>query len=370
MISDTTEEEEGSMNKLYAGRALQAPGAALILAAALAACGPSGPAQPTAPAAAPTSAVAATAPATAAPAPTTAPTTAPTSARVPTRAPTSAPATPPATIPAPAPAATSAPAGQAAGEIAAVQAVLDYYQAIANRAHERAYHLWERDGAASGQTLDQFQQGYADTAGVSVRLDSPSASGDAVSVPIAITSIVNRAGQEQLVQHFRGTYTLRQGAGGWRIASASIAAFDAGAEPPADVADPVALLQAYYAAIGARDYPRAYTYWSNNGAGSQQTYAQFAQGFASTASSAIATGTWQPGGAAGSTYAEVPAVIVATQSDGSQRSFCGTYTLRRLNVPPFDQLGWRIEQAAIAPSASVRLGSDQAQRLLANGCKQ
>lgn len=331
---------------------LSMPAAALALVAILVGCGPAstpGSAQPTtaptlpgAPTAAPTAAA------------TLVPTAASTAA-VPTSAPTAA--------------ATQAPASQPNDALAATQIVLDYYQAIGDRAYDRAYSLWARGGAASGQTLAQFQQGFADTAGVTVQLGDASAGGGAVTVPITITSVVNLAGGEQQVRHFRGTYALRQEAGAWRLDGASIAAFAAGAQPPADVADPEALLRAYYAAIGGHGYARAYTYWGNNGANSQQTFVQFAQGFAQTAGVAIDTGTWQMNGAAGSAFADVPVVIAAAQTDGSQKTFCGTYTLRHLNVPPFDQYGWRIEQASIAPIANVQIGGDQEKRLLANGCK-
>jgi hypothetical protein len=191
----------------------------------------------------------------------------------------------------------------------------------------------------------------------------------AVAVPVAITSVVNASAQEQQVRRFEGAYSVQLGANGWRLAGAKIAAVDGGTQPPADVADPLALLQAYYAAINARSFGQAYTYWSNNGAASQQTFAQFSQGYAATKQVTIATGTPQTQGALGSAYADTPIVIVATQTDGSQQTFCGTYALRRLNVPPFDQLGWRIDRASIAQVANVPAGGDAAQRLLANGCK-
>jgi hypothetical protein len=334
-------------------------GAALVLAALLAGCtgGAGTPQQPTP--LAPTAVVGGALPTvvlpTALPA---APSTTPISPA------TSVP-TPPTSAPVPQP--TPAPA--AADPIAATQAVLDYYAAIRERAYERAYGLWAEGGTASGQTLDQFAQGFADTAGVDVRLSAASASAGAVSVPITITSVVNRANQDQLVQHFRGTYTLRNGASGWQIARANIAAFDAGRQPPADTADPLAVLNGYYAAINARDFARAYTYWSDNGTASQQTFTQFSQGFATTDRVQIATGQPQVGAAAGSAYAEVPIVVGATERDGSQQTFCGSYTLRRTNVPPFDQFGWRIYSAAVAPAAGMTFGSNPAKQLLDNACK-
>jgi hypothetical protein len=59
-------------------------------------------------------------------------------------------------------------------------------------------------------------------------------------------------------------------------------------------------------------------------------------------------------------------MIVAKQSDQTVRAFCGTYTLRRANVPPFDQFGWRIYTASIKATASVEPGSNAAKAQLAS----
>ena len=61
-------------------------------------------------------------------------------------------------------------------------------------------------------------------------------------------------------------------------------------------------------------------------------------------------------------------VVVAQQRDGSHQSFCGHYTLRRTNVPPFDTFGWRIDQASILKLEHAELDSDTIQRLLAGQC--
>jgi hypothetical protein len=356
--------------------------AALGLSIALAGCGPAGRAPagsagPTqTPASAPTTQPAPAAP-TSAPttqpapaAPTSAPTTQPAPAAPTTPPPTSAPTNAPATQAQPAaPAPTVAPSATSESEPAAIQTVLDYYDAINQRAYDRAYHLWAQNGAASQQTFDQFAKGFDGTTQVSVQIGRTSAQGGAVTVPIAIASVVEVTNQEQQVRRFQGSYTVQLGANGWRLASAKIAEVSGNTPPPADVGDPLALLQAYYAAINERALGRAYTYWNNNGAASQQSFTQFSQGFATTDHVTIDAGKPQIGGAAGSIYAEAPIVIMATQKDGSQQSFCGTYTLRRLNVPPFDQLGWRIERASIAPITSVQPGSDAEKRLLTNGCQ-
>jgi hypothetical protein len=251
---------------------------------------------------------------------------------------------------------------------AAVQIVLDYYIAIAQKQYDLAYGLWAQNGAASGQTRAEFQQGYANTAGLSVLLDRATVSGDTVTVPITILSVLNQSDQTQQPQRFSGTYTLRQEAGGWRIANATIAGGDASAEPPASTGDALRVLQAYEQAIDEGNYSRAYTYWENNGTASQQSYTVFVQGFGSTDSVTLAIGPAQTNAAAGSVYTEVPVVILGQQRDGSRQSFCGTYRLRRANVPPFDTFGWRINSASILKLENAELDSDTIQRLLAGQC--
>ncbi len=298
----------------------------------------------------------------------------PTSAPPPTVLPTNAPTQAPQPSAAPQPTATAIPTGQADATAAAVQTVVDYYTAINQKKFDDAYRLWANDGAASSQTLDQFKQGFANTVGVSLQLGSPKSGPgtSAVEVPVMLIAISNdpNPNNPQKVQQYRGGYTVLPGANGWRLAGANIGEVNDRPLPPAEFSDPVKLLQNYYDLINRREFAPAYTFWSNNGQNSNQTFAQFAQGFAMTSKVMIQLGQPQASGAAGSTYVDIPIVIVATQNDGSQQAYCGSYTLRKLNVPPFDQFGLRIEGAAIAPTALVQPGGDQAKQLLSGGCKQ
>jgi len=129
---------------------------------------------------------------------------------------------------------TPAPAAGTAGPAHATPAALiaDYYAAIAARDYARAYRLWRDEGQASGKTLAQFRQGFADTATTKVETGPPTAPEGAagstyVTVPVTVTAADN-AGK---VQRFAGTYVLRRvndvpGATAemrdWRIASASL----------------------------------------------------------------------------------------------------------------------------------------------------
>jgi hypothetical protein len=265
------------------------------------------------------------------------------------------------------PAAAQAPTGET-DTTAAVQAVLDYYNAIVQKQYDAAYGLWAQNGMASGQTRAEFEQGYAGTVGVSVLLDKPAASPNTIIVPSTILSVLNQSNQDQKPQRFTGSYTLSREGESWRIVRATITETDAAAGPPASTGDALQLVQAYYQAINVGNYPRAYSYWENNGQASQQSYTVFVQGFAQTDKIALTVGQARTNGAAGSAYTEVPVVVVAQQQDGSRRSFCGHYTLRRTNVPPFDTFGWRIEQASILKLEHAALDNTTIQRLLAGQC--
>lgn len=112
----------------------------------------------------------------------------------------------------------------------------------------------------------------------------------------------------------------------------------------------LATVNAYYTAIEARDYRRAYELWGGEGASSRKTFEQFAAGFASTALVTVKLGT--PGaieGAAGSRYIEIPVGIHALTSEGEQQAFSGVYILRRTEVDGATpaQRRWHIDSAKL-----------------------
>ncbi|MDA8218521.1 MAG: YCF48-related protein [Dehalococcoidales bacterium] len=274
------------------------------------------------------------------------------------------------------PTATASATVVAADPAGAVQALLDYYDAINQQQYERAYGYWQQGGAASGQTLAQFTSGFADTVRTTVLLDQETSrvSGQAqeVVVPARLMSVVNdqSAPEGQSVRRFEGTYTLQSTADGWEIAGANVhAVTDSSEGAPADARDPTTLLDSYASAIDAGNYARAYTYWDQLGKASGQTFAEFAGGFAGTKQVSIELGQAQGDAGAGNLYADVPTLLFAQQSDGTTKTYCGTYTLHRANIPPFDQFGWRIARADIASTSNVQPGSAEAQSLLQNGCQ-
>ncbi len=160
-----------------------------------------------------------------------------------------APITDPATLPpspdddaTPPPATPAVPAesgaqGTVIGDIAeptiddGMRVVRDYYDAINRGAYDRAYALWSDRGAASGKTLQQFSDGFADTARDSVDIQRPStvdAAAGSRYLEIPVRVIATR--HDQGSSTYSGSYVLRRsvadGASAeqrkWRIQSARL----------------------------------------------------------------------------------------------------------------------------------------------------
>lgn len=117
------------------------------------------------------------------------------------------------------------------GPEAAVAVIRDYYMALAAGDYARAYTYWANGGEASGQTLAEFESGFAETASVAADIGVPGRIDPAAgSRYIAIPVIVRATTTTGVSQCFRGTYTLRRGVvtgataeqQQWRIASADL----------------------------------------------------------------------------------------------------------------------------------------------------
>ena len=92
--------------------------------------------------------------------------------------------------------------------------------------------------------------------------------------------------------------------------------------------DAVAVLDAYFSAIGTSEYEAAYQLWRNGGEASGQTYDEFVEGFAETASISWEIG--EPGridAGAGQRYIEISVRVVARTTAGDEQTFEGTYVL-------------------------------------------
>lgn len=124
----------------------------------------------------------------------------------------------------PAPPPSDAPGSSASG---AMTAVRSYYSAISAGDYAGAHRLWAGDGSASGQSLEQFANGFADTADVRVHMMEPEAAGGGaagsqyITVPVTLDTTRRDGSSVQ----FTGSYTLRRptdGSGDWRIDSADL----------------------------------------------------------------------------------------------------------------------------------------------------
>jgi len=128
--------------------------------------------------------------------------------------------------------------------------------------------------------------------------------------------------------------------------------------PPDDRTDPVTTLAAYYDAINSRDFRRAYGLWESP----PSSFEKFESGFADTDRVRLLIEPPRLEGAAGSSFAEISTIVIATTRSGNERVFAGCYTLRKSNVR---DTGWQIYRADISPvPASARVS-----RMLAQGCR-
>lgn len=113
----------------------------------------------------------------------------------------------------------------------AVDVIREYYAAINGRNYARAFALWSDGGRATGQSPQQFADGFSDTNGVSVEVMAPgrvdaAAGSRHVEVPVALTATQDDGTERKYV----GAYTLRRSVvdgatldqQAWRIASADL----------------------------------------------------------------------------------------------------------------------------------------------------
>ena len=123
--------------------------------------------------------------------------------------------------------------------------------------------------------------------------------------------------------------------------------------------DPLSTLAAYYDAINSRDYRRAFSYWDSPAT----SFERFASGFADTDRVRVLVDpSAHVEGAAGSAYADVSTIVVATTRAGNERVFAGCYVMRRSNV---QDRGWKIYRADVSQVPS----STRLSRMLSQACR-
>jgi heat shock protein HslJ len=127
-----------------------------------------------------------------------------------------------------------------------------------------------------------------------------------------------------------------------------------------DLTTPATLLESFYNAVNSRDLDRAYRYWENP----PQRFEEFKRGYSDTESvRLLVEPPTRLEGAAGSTYADVPTILVSRRRNGNERIFAGCYVTRRSNLG--SNTGWRIYRATFAPAPATATLSD----LLARTCR-
>lgn len=128
---------------------------------------------------------------------------------------------------------------------------------------------------------------------------------------------------------------------------------------PDNRTDAIGTLAAYFDAINAKDYRRAYRFWESP----PTSYHQFERGFADTDRVRfLVEPQTRTEGAAGSSYAEITTIIVSTTRAGNDRVFAGCYVVRRSNVR---DRGWLIYRADVTQFAS----SARISRVVSQRCR-
>ena len=95
----------------------------------------------------------------------------------------------------------------------AVQLIRNYYRWINQKKYQDAFNIWEKrkeGNAANGQSFEEFERGFDDTATVSVEIGEPgeiegAAGSNYIEIPVVI-SAMTRSGH---AQKFVGIYTMR-----------------------------------------------------------------------------------------------------------------------------------------------------------------
>jgi len=218
----------------------------------------------------------------------------------------------------------------------AVQVLLDYYGAINQKQYLVAYALL----VTPNQTLAQFAAQYENNIDSRLWVGAPEVDGDVVTIAVTVVTAVNQKNGDQGSQWTNETYTFKNNL----ITNVVIVPTTQRNEPAPDQ-----LIVKYYDA--RKDFqllPMSYTLWQYNGGASGLSYTEFVDKMTVFYPEDVFVGEAQIDGGAGTMEATVPVVEAYSDADGFLRGysyvFCGTYTLRSSDVPPFDQFGWQITQ--------------------------
>jgi hypothetical protein len=271
-----------------------------------------------------------------------------------------------------------------------IRLLASFYNGINRKEYQRAYGYW----ASPPNPYEQFVQGYAETASVLVAVHPPALHGVATGNAYASIPVLLSATHSDGSQHnFVGCYVARRPNVGiegapageeWSLYEATITAtsgnvtdatlltqacaslpYNRPNEPTCDDrGGPVLLLASHYDAVNRQEYRRAYGYWASP----PNSYEDFAQGYADTKSVfLVVSPPTRLEGAAGSIYASIPALLIATHTDGSQHNFVGCYVVRMTSpgvTGASTEEEWSLYRGTLAPTP----GNTTDVTLLARAC--
>ena len=275
------------------------------------------------------------------------------------------------TSPAPTPQPTAGPTAVAGPKYDSRESPVDllasYINAINRREYLRAWNYWE---SAPNPSYEDFAAGYATTDSVFLVLNPSTFVGAAAgsmyqSVPVLLIARHTDGSQHNFV----GCYVTRRtnpemdpASAGWSLYSATVSPTPANSSNATLLAEaceplvgnvssddrttPFNLLASYLDAINRKEYGRAWAYWETP---PNPSYDDFVAGYADTVGVLVAVAPpARVGAAAGSAYAEMRTMLIATHLDGTQHSFVGCYVARRSD-PSLDPAspGWSIYSATV-----------------------
>jgi hypothetical protein len=280
--------------------------------------------------------------------------------------------------------------------------ILSLFNAINRHEYLRAYDYWE-DNAQDLPTFEQFQQGYANTASVSVSLGLVGGDAGAGQLYYTVPVVLKSESTSADLQTYAGCYTLHlsqpgiQGAPPFQglairagtlltednsadTADLLVHACDTIATGPAPVlspqptteaagveasiylddrSGPSQVIRSLFNAINRKEYVRAYSYWEP-GSPQLPTFDDFQGGYADTDSVSVTLGEALADAGAGQLHYRLPVALTATTTSGTQ-SFVGCYVLHLAQpaiqgVPPFQPLAIQSAQVVSASSLADATG--------------
>jgi len=269
-----------------------------------------------------------------------------------------------------------------------------YYNAISRGEYDRAYSYWEQ--APRNQSEAQFAAGFADTqtARAIIRLPIFTDAGAGniyASIPTLVTAL-RRDGTQQFytgcfVAHKTNVpvgnaaepdpnWYLREGTLRQQTAP-NFSTLDTACDETDTLTsglfsvsqfEPPELIQSYFSAIATGNFPLAASYWENPPgdlfAASYSSIVTDAQGIELYVNPEI-----YASGAAGSVYANIPALALVTAADNTPYFLTGCYIVRRSNVPAGNATepdpNWYFYNATFSQAVDAASAVD----ILAAGCE-